>query len=223
MPPNESVPDPEHLRVWLLEDHEPFRRNVLRLLGHTPDIQAGHAFSSAEALLEQLNDSSQVPPQVLLLDLGLPGMSGLDVIREVTRLAPDCRIIVLTVFEDEDKISRALTTGACGYLLKTAQPDEIIDAIRQAADGGAPMSPRVARSLIDILARLTQPATHVDLSPREREMLKCLVDGLTNKEIATRMDISTHTVDSYARTLFTKLNVRSRAAAVARALKDRLV
>lgn len=223
MPPKESAPNPELLRVWLLEDHDAFRRNVLRLLGHTPDIQADHAFSSAEALLEQLNGSSQVPPQVLLLDLGLPGMSGLDVIREVTRLAPDCRIIVLTVFEDEDKISRALTTGACGYLLKTAQPDEIIDAIRQAADGGTPMSPRVARSLIDILARLTQPVTDVELSPREREMLKYLVDGLTNKEIAVRMDISTHTVDSYARTLFTKLNVRSRAAAVARALKDRLV
>lgn len=223
MPPKESAPNPDLLRVWLLEDHDAFRRNVLRLLGHTPDIQADHAFSSAEALLEQLNGSSQVPPQVLLLDLGLPGMSGLDVIREVTRLAPDCRIIVLTVFEDEDKISRALTTGACGYLLKTAQPDEIIDAIRQAADGGTPMSPRVARSLIDILARLTQPVTDVELSPREREMLKYLVDGLTNKEIAVRMDISTHTVDSYARTLFTKLNVRSRAAAVARALKDRLV
>lgn len=223
MPPKESAPDPEHLRVWLLEDHDAFRRNVLRLLGHTPDIQAEHAFSSAEALLEQLSAGSAPPPHVLLLDLGLPGMSGLDVIREVTQRLPDCRIIVLTVFEDEEKISQALTTGACGYLLKTAQPDEIIDAIRQAADGGTPMSPRVARSLIDILARLTQPATHVDLSPREREMLKCLVDGLTNKEIATRMDISTHTVDSYARTLFSKLKVRSRASAVARALKDRLV
>ena len=173
-------------------------------------------------MLAQLNADS-APPDILLLDLGLPGMSGLDVIAEVLRLAPDCRIIVLTVFEDEEKISRALTSGACGYLLKTAGPDEITDAIRQAADGGTPMSPRVARSLIDILARLTQPATHVDLSPREREMLKCLVDGLTNKEIAVRLDISTHTVDSYARTLFSKLKVRSRAAAVARALKDRLV
>jgi len=222
MPSKAPTPDPERLRVWLLEDHEAFRRNVLRLLGHTPDIQAEHAFSSAEAMLAQLNADS-VPPEILLLDLGLPGMSGLDVIAEVLRLAPDCRIIVLTVFEDEEKISRALTSGACGYLLKTAGPDEITDAIRQAADGGTPMSPRVARSLIDILARLTQPATHVDLSPREREMLKCLVDGLTNKEIAVRLDISTHTVDSYARTLFSKLKVRSRAAAVARALKDRLV
>ena len=85
------------------------------------------------------------------------------------------------------------------------------------------MSPRVARSLIDILAKLTQPVTNVDLSPRERELLKFLVDGLTNKEIAVEMDISTHTVDSYARTVFSKLKVRSRAAAVARALKDRLV
>lgn len=223
MPPKETTTDPDPLRVWLLEDHDAFRRNVLRLLSHEPAIHAEHAFASAEALLEQLADSSTPPPHVLLLDLGLPGMSGLELIRDLTQRHPECRIIVLTVFEDEGKISQALTSGACGYLLKTAEPHEITHAIRQAADGGTPMSPRVARSLIDILARLTQPATHVDLSPREREMLKCLVDGLTNKEIATHMDISPHTVDSYARTLFTKLNVRSRAAAVARALKDRLV
>lgn len=222
MAPESSITDSGPLRVWLLEDHDAFRRNIMRLLSHAPDICAEQSFSSAEAMLAQLNADS-APPDILLLDLGLPGMSGLEVITEVLRLAPSCRIIVLTVFEDEEKISRALTSGACGYLLKTAGPDEITGAIRQAADGGTPMSPRVARSLIDILARLTQPAIHVELSPREREMLKCLVDGLTNKEIAVRLDLSTHTVDSYARTLFTKLKVRSRAAAVARALKDRLV
>jgi len=223
MPSKETTTDSEPLRVWLLEDHDAFRRTVLRLLSHTSDMRAEHAFGSAEALMEQLNAGDTPPPHVLLLDLGLPGMSGLDVIREVTQRLPECRIIVLTVFEDEEKISQALTTGACGYLLKTAEPHEITGTIRQAAEGGTPMSSRVARSLIDILARLTQPATHVDLSPREREMLKCLVDGLTNKEIATHMDVSIHTVDSYARTLFTKLKVRSRASAVARALKDRLV
>lgn len=125
MPPKESAPDPEHLRVWLLEDHDAFRRNVLRLLGHTPDIEAEQAFSSAEAMLEHLQSAGVEPPQVLLLDLGLPGMSGLQVIREVTQRLPDCRIIVLTVFEDEEKISQALTTGACGYLLKTAEPHEV--------------------------------------------------------------------------------------------------
>ena len=223
MPPDPSNSTDDLLRVWVLEDHDAFRRNVLRLLNQTPGIAADHAFTSAEALLEKLGTKGVEPPQVLLLDLGLPGMSGLEVIHEVTERAPACRIIVLTVFEDEQKISQALTTGACGYLLKTAQSGEITDAIRQAADGGTPMSPRVARSLIDILAKLTQPATNVDLSPRERELLKFLVDGLTNKEIAVEMDVSPHTVDSYARTVFSKLKVRSRAAAVARALKDRLV
>lgn len=223
MAPDSTISDSGPLRVWMLEDHDAFRRNVLRLLSHAADMRAEHSFSSAEAMLAELYADHAVPPDILLLDLGLPGMSGLDVITEIHCRAPACRIIVLTVFEDEEKISRALTSGACGYLLKTAGPDEITGAIRQAADGGTPMSPGVARSLIDILARLTQPATHVDLSPRERDMLKCLVDGLTNKEIAVRLDLSTHTVDSYARTLFTKLKVRSRAAAVARALKDRLV
>lgn len=218
-----SSTDSEVLRVWLLEDHDAFRRNVLRLLENTPGIEVGESFTSAEAMLARLGREAVDPPQVLLLDLGLPGRGGLEVISQLSQSTPECRIIVLTVFEDEKKISQALTTGACGYLLKTAEPDEIIDAIRQAADGGAPMSPRVARSLIEILAKLTQPATDVDLSPRERELLKHLVDGLTNKEIAVEMDVSPHTVDSYCRTLFSKLKVRSRAAAVARALKDRLV
>lgn len=223
MPQERKSTEQEVLRVWLLEDHDAFRRNILRLFSHTPDVHAEQAFSSAEAMLSHLQTAGTTPPEILLLDLGLPGMSGLDVIRQVTQTSPSCRVIVLTVFEDEEKIAQALTTGACGYLLKTSQPEDIIAAIRQAADGGTPMSPQVARSLIEILARLTQPATHVSLSPRERELLKCLVDGQTNKEIATLMDVSVHTVDGYARTLFTKLNVRSRAAAVARALKDRLV
>lgn len=223
MVPKTSANAPEAISVWIVEDHDSFRRNVLRLFKHADDIDAAQAFSSAEAMLEELASPECLPPQVLLLDLGLPGKSGLEVIREVTSAAPACRIIVLTVFEDEQKISQALTTGACGYLLKTAEGHEITAAVRLAADGGAPMSPRVTRSVLELLARLTQPVVGVELSPRERELLRYLVDGLTNKEIAARLDLSLHTVDGYARTLFAKLDVRSRAAAVARALKDRLV
>jgi DNA-binding NarL/FixJ family response regulator len=223
MQPKQSAAAPEPLEVWLVEDNAAFRRNILRLLEHTPEIRHARAFGSAEAMLEQLAMPGATPPDVLLLDLGLPGMGGLEVIREITRTTPTCKIIVVTVFEDEQKISHALTHGACGYLLKTSQGHEIIDAIRHAADGGAPMSPRVARRVLDILARLTKPVTDIDLAPRERELLRCLVDGLTNKEIASRLDLSIHTITGYLRSLFTKLNVHSRAAAVARALKDRLV
>ena len=155
-------------------------------------------------------------------------MSGLEIIRDVLRRAPGCRIVILTIFEDEEKITRALTQGACGYILKTAQPQEITAAIREAVAGGYPMSPHVSRSLVHLLTRLAPPATptvvdELNLTPREQEMLRCLVDGLSNKMIATKMKLSRHTVDGYLRTLFGKLGVHSRAAAVARAMKDRLM
>ncbi len=224
-------PSSETLRIWLLEDHEAFRRNLIRLFQHTQDIRIEHTFTTAEAMLAHLDSTDGEPPQALLLDIGLPGMSGLEIIRDVLRRAPGCRIVILTIFEDEGKITRALTQGACGYILKTAQPQEITAAIREAVAGGYPMSPHVSRSLVHLLTRLAPPVAPVapavvdelNLTPREQEMLRCLVDGLSNKSIATKMKLSPHTVDGYLRTLFGKLGVHSRAAAVARAMKDRLI
>lgn len=221
-------PSSETLRIWLLEDHEAFRRNLIRLFQHTKDIYLEHAFTTAEAMLAHLDSTDGEPPQALLLDIGLPGMSGLEIIQDVLRRAPGCRIVILTIFEDEEKITRALTSGACGYILKTAQPQEITAAIREAVAGGYPMSPHVSRSLVHLLTRLAPPAAptvvdELNLTPREQEMLRCLVDGLSNKMIATKMKLSRHTVDGYLRTLFGKLGVHSRAAAVARAMKDRLI
>lgn len=211
------------IRVWLLEDHEPFRRNILRMLRRAGGIDAERSFGSSEAMLEALNQAAASPPDVLLLDLGLPGTHGLQVIEHLHHRHPACKVIVLTVFEDTEKISRALTGGACGYLLKTATPVEIVAAIHDAADGGAPMSPHVARRVLDLLTTFTRPTSRIRLAPRERDLLRYLVDGLTNKQIAARMGLSIHTVDGYARSLFEKLDVRSRAAAVARAVRDRLV
>ncbi|MFM8413976.1 MAG: response regulator transcription factor [Planctomycetota bacterium] len=218
-----AVDDHSDIRVWILEDHEPFRRSVRRLLRQARGIDAEHDFASAEAMLEHLDEPGVSPPQVLLLDLGLPGSHGLEVIRVVRDRHPGCRVLVLTVFEDPEKISQALTTGACGYLLKSALPREIVAAVREAHEGGVPMSPRVAQRVLQLLAALTPAATKVKLSRREQELLQNFVDGLTNKEIATRLGISVHTVDGYARSLFEKLGVHSRAAAVARAMRDRLV
>jgi DNA-binding NarL/FixJ family response regulator len=136
----------------------------------------------------------------------------------------DCRIVILTVFEDEAKISQAISAGASGYLLKTSTPDEIAGAIIETFHGGSPMSPHVASSVVKLLARLTKPAkSTVSLSPREMELLRHMVDGLTAKEIAASLDISIHTADTHTRNLYGKLGVRSRAAAVARALREKLV
>jgi DNA-binding NarL/FixJ family response regulator len=211
------------IRVWFVEDHHAFRRSLERLCTPKRGLAPSRAFANAEAMLAALAGSED-KPQVLLLDVGLPGRSGLEIIGDIHHHAPDCRVVILTVFEDEAKISQAISAGACGYLLKTSTPDEIAAAIVETFHGGSPMSPHVAVRVVNLLARLTRPASpSISLSPRELELLRHMVDGLTAKEIAAQLDISIHTADTHTRNLYTKLGVRSRAAAVARAMREKLV
>ena len=215
--------DPNPIRVWFVEDHDAFRRSLERLCTPKRGLAPSRAFANAETMLAALAVSEE-KPQVLLLDVGLPGRNGLEIISDINLHAPDCRIVILTVFEDEAKISQAISAGASGYLLKTATPDEIAEAILEASHGGSPMSPHVAASVVKLLARLTKPVTSaIALSPRELELLRCMVEGLTAKEIAARLAISIHTADTHTRNLYSKLSVRSRAAAVARAMREKLV
>ncbi|MEP4078356.1 response regulator [Haloferula sp.] len=220
----ESPTESPSVRVWLVEDHDLLRKTLARLCVPSRRIVCPHAFGNAEAMLTELKRSKgDELPEVLLLDVGLPGRSGLEIIGDVHQLAPDCRVVILTVFEDEKKIGAAISAGACGYLVKTARPEEIVAAIHEAAEGGSPMSPAVAASVVHILAKLTKPSPKVSLTPREQEILGLIVEGLTAKEIAEKLDVSVHTTDTHTRHLFKKLGVHSRAAAVARALKDNLV
>jgi|JI10StandDraft_1071094.scaffolds.fasta_scaffold288343_2 DNA-binding NarL/FixJ family response regulator len=213
------------IRTWIVEDHDTFRRSLQRLCNPERGLAVASAFANAETMLAALKSAPESDrPDVLLLDVGLPGRSGLDVITDIHHQAPQCRIVILTVFEDEEKISRAISAGASGYLLKTSRAEAVIEAIHEAAQGGSPMSPKVAASVVKLLAKLTKPTSQpVSLSPRELDLLRLLVEGLTAKEIADRLQVSIHTTSTHTRNLFTKLGVHSRAAAVARALKDRLV
>jgi len=216
---------PALIRVWIVEDHDLFRRSLTRLCTAERGLAPAQAFANAEAMLGVLRatQSSELP-DVMLLDVGLPGRSGLEIIGDVLQLAPECRIVILTVFEDETKISQAISAGASGYLLKTSRAETVAEAIIEASQGGSPMSPKVASSVVAMLAKLTKPATQpVALSPREHDLLKLLVEGLTAKEIADRLSVSIHTTSTHTRHLFSKLGVHSRAAAVARTLRDRLV
>lgn len=210
--------------VWLVEDHDPLRESLARLCQPRVGLRCARSFANAEAMLAALREEPpESQPEVLLLDLGLPGRGGLEAMADVIALAPDCRILILTVFEDERKISAAISAGACGYLLKTEHKDRIVEGIIEASRGGSPMSPAIAASVVKLLAKLTQPTNPVSLSPREHEMLVLITEGLSAKEMAERLGVSVHTIDTHTRHLFKKLDVRSRAAAVARALRDRLV
>jgi two-component system nitrate/nitrite response regulator NarL len=221
-PPIETAPATPV--VWIVEDNEILRRNLQRLCTPARELVCSATFGSAEAMLKALSVADgTVKPDVMLMDVGLPGRSGLEVLADVVALAPDCRVVILTVFEDEKKISDAISAGACGYLLKTAHPDDIVKAIHEAANGGSPMSPAVAASVVKLLASMMKPAVPVALTPREREMLALIVDGLTAKAMAERLDVSIHTIDTHVRHLFRKLGVQSRTAAAARAFRDRLL
>ncbi|EDY18862.1 two component transcriptional regulator, LuxR family [Chthoniobacter flavus Ellin428] len=213
----------ESITVWLIEDNATFRRTVMRALDQEDGFHCLGGFGSCEDAFAAL--SRQPAPQVVLLDVGLPGMSGLDGIARFREQAPQARIIVLTVFEDEDKIFRAICAGAAGYLLKTAPVEEIARAIRDALAGGAPMNGRIARRVLDMFARFAPTRGDGDygLTTRETQILEAMVKGRTKKEIAAQLDLSFHTVDTHLRNIYQKLEVNTRTGAVAKALKEKLV
>ncbi|MCX6537429.1 MAG: response regulator transcription factor [Acidobacteria bacterium] len=209
---------PAHpINVWLVEDNETYRGAIARALDHAPDLRCTGAFGSCEAALGRLREDH--PPEIILLDIGLPGMSGLDGIQQFKELSPATHVIILTVFEDTDKIVRAICAGAAGYLLKTSPAEKIAQAIREVLGGGAPMTPQIARSVLGLFARMAGPPPEHGLSQREKETLEFLVQGLATKEIADRLDLSIHTVDTHLRNIYRKLHVHSRAGAVGRMLQ----
>jgi DNA-binding NarL/FixJ family response regulator len=150
-------------------------------------------------------------------------MSGLQALPLLREKLPDTKILILTVFDDDDKIFRAICAGAAGYLLKTASPEEITAAIREVIGGGAPMNGRIARRVLEMFSQFGRPTKDYDLSEREIEILNHLTTGQLKKEIAQALGLSIHTIDSHLRKIYIKLEVNTRSEAVAKALKEKLV
>jgi len=207
--------------LWIVEDHAAFRRTLVRVLNTEPDLQCPCDFDSCEKALAAL--TREAAPDLILLDVGLPGMSGLDGIRLFKERAPKSLIVILTVFEDDDKVFRAICAGAAGYLLKTSSVTDITQAVREALAGGSPMNPRIARRVLDMFSKLAPKQSNYGLSEREKEILQLMTTGLIKKEIADRLTLSIHTVDTYLRRIYEKLEVNTRTGAVAKALKEGLV
>lgn len=207
--------------IWITDDHAPFRRTLAKVLNSANGLQCAAQFDSGETLLQALDGATS--PDLILLDVGLPGMSGLDAMRLIKERAPKTLIIVLTVFEDDEKIFQAVCAGAAGYLLKTSTAAEIIQAVRDALKGGSPMNPRIARRVLEMFSKLAPKHSDYGLSDREKEILQLMVGGLIKKEIADRLTLSIHTIDTYLRRIYEKLEVNTRTGAVAKALKEGLV
>lgn len=208
--------------VWLVEDHADSRRVLARVLNRTSTIRCPSTFVSCEEALAALRTTP--PPDVILLDVGLPGMNGIEGIQHFKKLAPTTHVIILTVYDDQEKVFNAICAGASGYLLKTADEEAIAAAIHEVLQGGAPITPRIARLVLKMFANRSAPPTQdYGLSEREREVLDLMVGGLVKKEIADRLNLSYHTVDNHLRSIYTKLQVHTRGGAVAKALSERLV
>lgn len=212
------------IQIWLVEDNTMFSAAVRRVVESLDGMTCDRCFSSVEAAFEALDH--QPPPDVILLDVQLPGLDGIAALATFRERVPSARILILTVFDDAEKIFQAVCAGAAGYVLKSSGIDRIGEAIRQVVEGGAPMSPAVARKVLDAFPRLgAVPGTSDEyhLTERECDILRLLADGLQKKEIADKLEISTHTVSTHLRRVYTKLHVTTNTGAVAKALRKGII
>lgn len=209
------------IRIGIVEDQEAIREGLACLIAGDEEFRLAGAWGSME---EALADLSHGPPRVLLVDIGLPGMSGIEGIRRLRESAPDLVTLVLTVYDDDDRIFEALCAGASGYLLKKTRPEKLLESIREAVAGGAPISPEIARRVISLFRAQRPPArADYDLTPHEQRLLKLMVDGHNYKSAAVVLKCSPHTVNFHVKSIYSKLQVHSRSEAVAKALRERVV
>jgi DNA-binding NarL/FixJ family response regulator len=210
--PNPAPP----VRVAVIEDKLAFRRGIRAILEMTPGVDCTGIYATAEEALEAIPHSST---QVALMDLNLPGKSGIECTRELKRLSPGMQIVMLTIEEDNDRVFSALRAGASGYLLKTATPVEIIEAIELVARGGSPMTAIIARRVVESFhGAPNRGLARESLSEREIEVLEKIARGRRIKEVAMDLNIGVTTVQTYLRRIFEKLQVNSQAEAVAKYL-----
>ena len=207
------------IKVGIVEDNNTLRKSLTSLFNEAGDMRC---VMSLNNLLHIVKEIEKNTPDVILMDIGLPNISGIDGVLTVKSFFPSIQIMMFTVFEDTDKIFDAIRNGASGYLLKKTLPLEIVDAVRDLCNGGAPMSASIARKVIQSFH--VQPASAVEeykLTPREKEILRSLVDGASYKKIADLYMISISTIRTHICSIYNKLHVNSKAEAVAKVLKHR--
>jgi DNA-binding NarL/FixJ family response regulator len=205
------------ISVSIVEDNDQLRTTLARVLGRTEGFRCVSHYGTAEAALESL---PQDKPDVVLMDINLPGMNGVECVRRLKAAAPGIQAIMLTVYEDTENIFNALAAGASGYMLKRTKSAELIEAIREVLRGGSPMTTHIARKVTESFLKAgPSPKPTENLSEREQEVLDCLSQGFLYKEIAEKLGISYETVHTYIRRIYEKLQVRTRTEAVAKFLR----
>ncbi len=209
------------IKAAVIEDQRDIREGLRTLIDGTPGYCCGGAFRTMEEALPRI---AQEAPDVVLVDIGLPGMSGIDGIPLLREAHPEARILVLTVYDDDDRIFSALCAGACGYLLKKTPPARLLESLREAVEGGGPMSPEVAHRVINLFRDFRPPgrADH-DLTPHEVRLLRLLAEGHNYKTAAVELQVSVNTVSFHMKHVYEKLHVHSKSEAVAKGLRSGIV
>ncbi|HSA55444.1 MAG TPA: response regulator transcription factor [Gemmatimonadaceae bacterium] len=208
--------------LWLVEDNALYRETVSEVLRGSGRFRGVREFADGESALTRFDGRGEIP-QLVLMDIALPGMSGIDCVRALRQRTPSVPVVMLTVHQSNDRIFEAICAGASGYLLKSTPGSEIVSAVERVLDGGAAMDAQIARRVLEMFARMASPAADYGLSDRERQILQLLVDGLTKQQIAANLDLSPHTIDGHVRNIYMKLHVNNRSGAVAKALREHLL
>ncbi len=211
------------IKVVIVEDNDAIREGLKILINGTEDYSCIAAFPKCEPMLKNIK---KLEPEVLLMDIGLPGMSGIEGIKKAKEILPDLTILVLTVYEENELVFDALCAGACGYLVKKTPPSKLLEAIKEAYEGGSPMSANIARKVIDFFQNKRPRAQNQNswvLTSREKEILASLVEGNSFKAIAESLFISIETVRFHFRNIYKKLHVHSQSEAVAKAIKEGII
>jgi len=205
------------ITVSIVEDNEQLRNTLARVLNRSEGFRCLSHYGTAE---DALKDLPQTKPEVVLMDINLPGINVVECVRQLKQILPSLQFIMLTVYEDTENIFSALAAGATGYLLKRTKTPELLEAIREVHRGGSPMTTHIARKVTQSFLRAgPSPQPTENLSQREQEVLDCLSQGFLYKEIAEKLGISYETVHTYIRRIYEKLQVRTRTEAVAKFLK----
>jgi len=206
----------------IIEDDLVYRESMQELINESTQLRCDHACESCEDAIELLKKGEA--PEIILSDIDLPGMSGVEGIKQFKALSPATRVIMLTIFDDDDKIFNAICQGAVGYLLKSSSSENISRYLLDVMSGGAAMSPHIAARVLTMFTQYSQPKQkEYGLTKREKEILQHLVNGMSKKHIADHLCISIYTVDTHLKNIYAKLQVHSQIDVVAKAIKERLI
>jgi DNA-binding NarL/FixJ family response regulator len=215
------APSPPELRIALVEDQARTRAGMVPLLQRQPGFRMVGAWGSMEEALRELERAA---PHVLLADIELPGMSGIDGVRRAKELQPGLQVLMLTVYSDNDRVFDALCAGASGYVLKDTPPDRLVESIRELAGGGSPMTPEIARKVVTMFRKVAPPrSSDHALTARELDVLQALADGHSYKTAGGALGLAIDTVRFHVRAIYAKLQVHSKSEAVLAALRKGLV